>query len=132
MTKPTTMTIAIDFDGCIVADRWPEIGEPLPNAILAINALHTDGHRLILNTCRKGEHLKAAVEFLKAHRIRGLFDCINKNLPSRIEKFGGDCRKISADIYIDDRNLGGMWPWLDIVRMVRVQAMSAKGAKIDA
>ena len=42
--------------------------------------------------------------FEENNSARGLyFDAVNANLPERIAYFGGDCRKISADEYWDDR-----------------------------
>ena len=45
--------------------------------------------------------LEVALEWCRA---RGLeFDAANENLPDLIEQYGGDCRKISADEYWDDK-----------------------------
>jgi len=102
------LTLAIDFDGTIVEEAWPEIGPLEPWALEALQALHADGHYLVLNTCRKGPLLADVREFLKAKRVYGLFETINRNSPRRIREYGGDVRKLSADVYIDDRNLGGL------------------------
>ena len=32
------------------------------------------------------------------------FDAVNENLPEINELFGGDCRKIYADVYLDDKS----------------------------
>ncbi len=96
--------IAVDFDGTLTLERtYPEIGTP--NLIL-INYLkelqEKEGVHLILNTCRRGEPLKAAVEFCKEHGLE--FDAVNENLPSVVKKHGGnDTRKVVASYYIDDR-----------------------------
>lgn len=118
------LTLAIDFDGTIVEERWPEIGPLVPGAVDGIKALFTDGHYLILNTCRKGPLLADAREFLRCKDLLGLFEAVNRNSPRRIRQFGSDVRKISADLYIDDRNLGGLpaGGWPEIVRMVRALA----------
>ncbi|MGI6234468.1 MAG: hypothetical protein ACOYI6_04335 [Christensenellales bacterium] len=93
--------IAVDFDGCLCQDRWPEIGEPNWPAIAALLELQKRGVALILNTCREGELLEKAILWCE---YRGLsFDAVNENLPERIEAYGGDCRKISANEYWDDR-----------------------------
>lgn len=93
--------IAVDFDGCLCQDRWPDIGEPNWPAIAALLELQKRGVALILNTCREGELLEKAVLWCE---YRGLsFDSVNENLPERIEAYGGDCRKISANEYWDDR-----------------------------
>ena len=60
------------------------------------------GCKIILWTCRHGDTLKQAVEFCRKYGL--MFDAVNENLPSLIEKFG-ETRKIAADVYIDDKNL---------------------------
>lgn len=93
---------SIDFDGFLCENEWPEIGKPKLKVIEYFKALHKQGDKLILNTCREGALLKKAVTFC---RFFGLdFDAANENLPERIEQYGGDCRKISADLYWDDKN----------------------------
>jgi len=94
---------AIDFDGTLCVNEYPEIGEPKQAIINFCKARKAEGHKLILNTCREGEPLiKAAIWCA----LQGLtFDAMNRNLPELIAQYGGDCRKISADYYIDDKNL---------------------------
>lgn len=97
---------AFDFDGTLVEDQFPEIGDPT-NMIEIAKALKELGHSIILNTCRVDsdtrKYLQEAVEFCKSCGLE--FDAVNENLPSKIIKYGGDTRKISADYYIDDRCL---------------------------
>ena len=109
------MTIAVDFDGTIVEHQYPEIGKELPFAIHTLKTLQSKGHRIILWTFRYGEKLEAAVGFCKS---RGLeFYAVNKNYPE--EKFDQSVsRKILADLYIDDRNLGGLPPWNEIYHQI--------------
>lgn len=103
------MIYAIDFDGTIVEDKYPGIGEIEINALVFINRLKQCGHRFILHTCRHGQSLREALEFLRQFDIEP--DYINENVPELIAKYG-DCRKIYADVYIDDHNSGGVrWPW---------------------
>lgn len=98
--------IAVDFDGTLCRDCYPKIGEANEGLIRRLKELHAQGDRLILWTCRKGDLLEEALLFCM---VRGLvFDAVNENLPEIIEKFGGDSRKIFADVYIDDRSAG---PW---------------------
>jgi hypothetical protein len=94
--------IAVDFDGCLCENAWPEIGKPNVELIERLKASQMwGGDKLILWTCREGESLAKAVEWCKA---RGLvFDAVNENLPERIEQYGGDSRKVSADLYLDDK-----------------------------
>ena len=93
--------IAVDFDGCIVTNQFPDIGEPILRTISALRAEKNNGARLILWTCRHNERLAAAVKWCDMWNIH--FDAINENLPDIIEAFDGDTRKIFADEYWDDR-----------------------------
>lgn len=98
------MIIAIDFDGTIVQDRFPDIGEMIPGAKEVINALHADGHRIIIWTSRTGVELARAVEWLAKTGIK--YHLVNESCPDNTKKYGGrDTRKIYADIYVDDRGL---------------------------
>ena len=107
------MIFAIDFDGTIVADAYPEIGHLNVLAEYFIRDLKARGHTFILWTNRCGKHLEEAVAFLKANGLAP--DYVNVNVPELIERFGNDCRKVYADCYIDDRNPGGVkWPWLQL------------------
>lgn len=109
------MIIAVDFDGTIVQHKYPEIGAEIPFAIESLLALQKEGHQLILWTYRTGDMLFEAVDFCES---RGLeFYSVNRNYPE--EEFDDSIsRKIYADIYIDDRNIGGMLDWSDIYRMI--------------
>lgn len=114
------MTIAVDFDGTIVTHAYPAIGKELPGAIDTLKRLQSEGHRLILWTVREGKLLDEAVEYC---RNRGLeFFSVNENYTGEIPQTSdGDrtaCRKLNADIYIDDRNLGGFPGWEAICRML--------------
>lgn len=93
--------LAIDFDGTLCTPAWPGIGEPMDEMIEYVKEQRAAGTRLILWTNRSGENLEEAVEWCKQ---RGLeFDTVNENLPELIELYKNDCRKINADIYIDDK-----------------------------
>ena len=109
------MIIAIDFDGTIVEHRYPEIGRVLPFAFETLKALQKKNHRLILWSHRAGNELDAAVQFCRENGLE--FYAVNKNYPE--EKWSEkDSRKILADLYIDDRNLGGLPSWGEIYRMI--------------
>lgn len=109
------MIIAVDFDGTIVEHNYPAIGEEKDFAISALRSLQKKGHRLILWTFRAGKELEEAVEFCYERGL--IFYAVNKNYPE--EEFDETIsRKISADIYIDDRNLGGIPGWGEIYRMI--------------
>jgi hydroxymethylpyrimidine pyrophosphatase-like HAD family hydrolase len=110
--KPS-LIIAVDFDGTIVEHRYPAIGRTRPLAFQVLKALQANGHRLILWSHRAGKKLEDAVEFCKSHGLE--FYAVNKNFPEEIWN-ENDSRKILADIYIDDRNLGGIPHWKDIFK----------------
>jgi len=94
---------AIDFDGCLCADAWPEIGKPNVALIGSLLRAKNRGDKLILWTCREGDKLREAVEWCKAQGLE--FDAVNANLPEMTAHYGNDSRKIGADIYIDDKAL---------------------------
>lgn len=94
-------TIGIDFDGCLCENKYPEIGSPNQKVIAEANVEKESGSRLILWTCRTGDHLEAA---LKACESWGLvFDAVNENTKEMIQLFGSDTRKVAADEYWDDK-----------------------------
>lgn len=93
--------IAVDFDGTLCENEYPKIGKMKKWALIRLYIERLEGAKIILNTCRTGDLLDDAVAWCLDHGI--IFDAINENLPERIEKFGGDCRKISADEYWDDK-----------------------------
>ena len=111
------MVIAVDFDGTIVEHRYPSIGKEIPFAIETLRRLSEEGHRLILWTVREGELLDQAVEFC---RSRGLeFYAVNRDYPEENkERNLHFTRKLKADMWIDDRNLGGLPDWGTIYEMV--------------
>lgn len=97
---------AVDFDGCIHdSPLWPIIGEPIPKAKELMIRHKACGGYIIINSCRTGIYEEAARKWLIDHSMP--FDAINENLDFQIAKYGCDCRKICADLYIDDRNPGG-------------------------
>lgn len=104
--------IAVDFDGTIVEDRYPKIGKPMPFAIETLQLLQKDGHRLVLWTVRKGRTLEEAIEFCRKFEIE--FYAVNQNFEGE-ENPGG---KLNADIFIDDRNIGGLPQWGEIYQMI--------------
>lgn len=96
-----TKTIAIDFDGTLCSNEFPNIGKPHMGVIYAAIKAQYNGAKLILWTCREGELLDAAV---KACEEWGLtFDAINDSTPEWKEMFGSDPRKVGATEYWDDR-----------------------------
>lgn len=97
------MIIAVDFDGTIAHTSYPTILCEISVIVDQVKAWKSDGHTIILNTCRHGVELNNAVRWCKEEL--GLeFDYVNENCPEMIAVFG-DTRKIFADIYLDDKNM---------------------------
>ena len=97
----TPKVIAVDFDGCLHSGEWPNIGRENWQAIHELIRRRMDGDKVILWSCREGTMLSAAVTWCFE---RGLsFDSVNENLKENIEKYGGNCRKVYADEYWDDK-----------------------------
>ena len=107
--------IAVDFDGTIVEHEYPEIGKEKLFAFLTLKELAKKGARLILWTFRTGKELEDAVEFCRKNGVE--FYAVNKNYPEEImnETAG---RKIDADIFIDDKNIGGFPGWSEVWQML--------------
>lgn len=110
------MIIAIDFDGTIVEHKYPKIGKTLLFAFETLKELQKQGHQLILWTYRSGIELEEAVEFCKNNGVE--FYAVNKNYPEENYKDKLISRKIYADIYIDDRNIGGFLGWSKIFEIL--------------
>jgi len=102
------LKIAVDFDGTIVEDRYPNIGKPQLFAFETLKALQQQQHQLILWTVREGRSLKEAVEFCRKNGIE--FYAVNKNFPEE-ELEPGQSRKLNVDYFVDDRNIGGFLGW---------------------
>lgn len=110
------MTIAVDFDGTIVEHRYPAIGREIPFAIDALKLLCAHNHKIILWTVREGALLDEAVEYCRERGLR--FYAVNKNYPEEKECHEGYSRKLQADLFIDDRNFGGLPDWGKIYRTI--------------
>ena len=120
------MTIAVDFDGTIVENKYPKIGKELPFAIQTLRTLQQEGNRIILFTSREGELLDDAVAY--CHK-KGLdFFAVNSNQPADA-LFPRQTSKVIADVYIDDKNLGGLPDWTDIYRMINGQRAERHAAR---
>lgn len=100
------MIYGIDFDGTIVENKYPAIGMTLYKTYMFIKKLEQRGDKWILITMREGEELQKALDFLKRSELHP--SAVNNNLPELIVDFGRNPRKIYADVYIDDRNAGGL------------------------
>lgn len=109
------MTIAVDFDGTIVEHDYPKIGKPIPFAVDVLKKLYNEGHTLILWTVRDGNLLKEALDYCDSQGLT--FYAVNQNYPG--EELGESSRKISTDLYIDDRNIGGLPDWGIIYQAIK-------------
>ena len=110
------MRIAVDFDGTIVTHEYPAIGRPVPFAIDVLKRLQSEGHELLLWTFRTGPLLDEAVAYCHDNGVD--FYAVNKTFPE--EDWNPDePRKIDADIYIDDKNIGGLPDWGTIYRIIK-------------
>lgn len=111
------MTIAVDFDGTIVQHHYPAIGPEIPFAVQTLKMLTDEGHRLILWSVREDKLLDEAVEWC---RQRGLeFYAVNRDFPEEdITKNIHFSRKLQVDMFIDDRNVGGLPDWGTIYRII--------------
>lgn len=108
--------IAVDFDGTIVEDAYPRIGKPMIFAFESLKHLQVQGHRLILWTYRSGKALEEAVQFCKENGIE--FYAVNASFEEEEFNEATQSRKINADLFIDDRNLGGFPGWGEVIQII--------------
>ena len=102
MLLPDKTIIAVDFDGTLAVTDYPAIIEPIQGVIDFIKYCNQVGDIVILWTCRSNQELLDAISWCK---LQGLtFDYVNMNVPELVDLYGNDCRKIAADMYIDDRS----------------------------
>ncbi len=117
-----SLLLSIDFDGTVVEHKFPLVGKFLPGAVRVLKRLQSSGHRLILNTCREDnegplrnkKYLSEAV--VACNNVGVDFVSVNENRVEDEFRSSELRRKVYADIYIDDRNLGGFPGW-DAVEM---------------
>lgn len=96
------MVYAVDFDGTLCVNEFPDIGAPRQDIIEFIKNKRASGDKVILWTCRSGQTLTSAVEWCGGFGLE--FDAINDNLAENIACYNNNSRKVNADFYIDDRN----------------------------
>lgn len=108
--------IAVDFDGTIVENFYPEIGKELPFAVMTLKTLAKEGNTLILWTCREGKLLDDALQWCSSKGLE--FYAVNNDGPDVIYEPTQGGRKLRADMFIDDRNVGGLPDWGIIYEVV--------------
>ena len=107
--------IAVDFDGTIVEHKYPAIGKEMLFAFATLRELQKKGHRLILWTIRTGDLLQEAVDYCKKNGVE--FYAVNANYPEEIID-QNTSRKLNADVFIDDRSVGGFVGWSEVWQML--------------
>jgi hypothetical protein len=118
--------IAVDFDGTIVEHEYPKIGKEKLFAFRTLKELEKQGVRLILWTFRTGKELDEAVEYCRQNGIE--FYAVNKNYPEEVPDETVS-RKIDADIYVDDKNLGGFPGWSEVWQILNPYELREKIAE---
>lgn len=116
------MILAIDFDGTIVEHEYPKIGKTKLFAFETLKELQNQGHKLILWSYRAGNKLDEAVDFCSKNGL--IFYAVNANHPGEILD-ENTSRKIYADFYIDDRNIGGFLGWSKIWELLNENSPQA-------
>jgi|SRR5450759_3215137 hydroxymethylpyrimidine pyrophosphatase-like HAD family hydrolase len=122
----TGIKIAVDFDGTIVDHEYPAIGKEKLFAFQTLRELNKLGAMLILWTIRTGKELDEAVEYCRKNGLE--FYAVNKNYPEEIFDETVN-RKVNADIYIDDKNIGGFPGWSEVWQLLapyELQQMEAE------
>lgn len=131
LAKKRAPIIAVDFDGTLCENAWPDIGATKWETVQALIAARAAGARLVLWTNRVGARLREAVEWCRNRELE--FDAVNENLPEVLAAFTTDCRKVYADIYLDDHAaqpsaavLGQLW---ETARETMNEAATAEAEK---
>lgn len=93
--------IAVDFDGTLCENKYPEIGKPITPVIESLLEEQKNGAKIILWTCRCDDDLNSSVEWCIEQGI--VFDAVNDHLPEMKEKFHNNTRKVFATEYWDDK-----------------------------
>lgn len=118
MNNISQLHVAVDFDGTIVeGNNYPRIGKLRPYAKQVLNKMSKHGYYLYLWTCRTGEVLQDAIEFLHQNGI--YLDSYNKG-PST------GSPKLIADVYIDDAAYpnAGTIDWLEVAKYFGIEVDS--------
>lgn len=93
---------AVDFDGTLCENKWPEIGAPNTKLIDFLIGIRNAGANVILYTMREGQKLDEAVKWCHSYGL--YFDAVNDNVPVMKGVYGNNPRKVFANYYVDDHN----------------------------
>lgn len=98
-------TVAVDFDGTLVTNAWPDIGEWQPGAVEAMNRLHEKGIHLVVHTARIapvdpwGERRLPSEVFAEIQDVRLKLDQAGLTfMPIHTDPW-----KPGATVYVDDK-----------------------------
>jgi predicted mannosyl-3-phosphoglycerate phosphatase (HAD superfamily) len=111
--------IAIDFDGTIVEEMFPEIGDIKPHAVRVIKRIKESGRRIAIWTSRDESFYERVKDCLKVNGIP--YDAFNEPFPEMKKQYKADSPKIYASLYIDDRAYGikeRNIDWLEVERYI--------------
>lgn len=101
------MIVAVDFDGVLCRDAFPDIGAPNYGVVSLVREIIDAGHEVVLWTCRAGDRLVEAVRWCEDRGLR--FCAVNENAPSNRAKYESlypnGTRKVYADVYMDDKDI---------------------------
>ncbi len=99
--RPYPYIIAVDFDGTLCENNWPDIGRENRRMLEVIPLLRKLGVQMVLWSCREEGDLADALDWCRQRGVE--FDAANDNCPCIVEYFEWNTRKIHADEYWDDR-----------------------------
>ena len=116
VTPHLNRVIAVDFDGCLCKNAWPEVGEPNWDVIKKVKEEHEKGADIILWTCRDGQLLEDAKEACKRWGVP--LSAANESLIEWQEAWGNDTRKIGATEYWDDKAYNPVNPYITPFEMI--------------
>ena len=117
--------LAVDFDLTVAETDFPTIWGAVEDAKKYVNKLYEEGYYIIIWTCRDGAQLLEAEDWLLDEGFK--FHKVNQQEPSGRIKYKNDTRKVYADCYIDDRQVGGLPAWKDIYTWIT----TSKHLKLD-
>lgn len=118
--KEHLYVVAIDFDKTIADNTWPELGVPFEGVRQALLELVKNDCYIIIWTCRTTRNEIAT--WMVENRLP--YHAINEQHPHLNKCYGNDTRKIAADIYIDDKNLGGLPSW-DVIQQIIIKQLKS-------